>query len=728
MLRKIVAVWVSLTMLFGFVVIVDVITDYTPQVKATTLYVNTTGSGGAYTSIQDAINASSDGDTVFVYNGTYNEIVTVNKCINLIGQNKNNTIIDGENRMVDVVTITEDWVNVTGLTITGAIGGNTFSGIKLENVHNAKIFNVNASDNGKGIFLLQSSYTNITNNIISKNFIGVQLEYSSEDNIIRNNIMNNVYGIQVLYSSNINITNNNFINDGISIKGNHLNHYYTHTIPDNNLINGKSLYYYKDCVNKYIDGTSIGQIILVNCSAFNIINVSINNTDMGIIIAYSMNVSITNSNIIKNDNAITISFSQSVTINNNSLSMNRIYGIFIYKNSNDNLITNNNASSNRHGIMMGINCSTNNVSNNIFIDNFYTGISIGGLCLFNNITNNTVNNNGDGILLGPHSERNIIANNEIFSNDNRGINFELAYKNIITRNNIKNNSEGINLSHSSDANYIFGNSITSNNKYGLFLYESSNNSIYHNNFQDNKYQAYDSRDNNYWDDGYPSGGNYWSDYIGVDNNKGPNQDIPGSDGIGDTPYIIDADSQDNYPLMEPFANRTFDNYTVLKQGWNQISIPLIQEEQNLTKVLEMIDGYYDAVQWFDNTVPTDSWKHYKFGKPYGNDLFKLNETLGFWIHITNPGDTIFLYNGTQPTVNQSITIHPGWNMVGYPSLSNRNRTEALNNIIFDQDVDAIWTFNAATQTWQEISPTDDFELGRGYWIHSKVTKVWDVSL
>ena len=69
---------------------------------------------------------------------------------------------------------------------------------------------------------------------------------------------------------------------------NHLNHYYTHTIPDNNLINGKSLYYYKDCVNKDIDGASIGQIILVNCSAFNIINVSINNTDMGIIIEYSM--------------------------------------------------------------------------------------------------------------------------------------------------------------------------------------------------------------------------------------------------------------------------------------------------------------------------------------------------------------------------------------------------------------------------------------------------------
>jgi len=48
---------------------------------------------------------------------------------------------------------------------------------------------------------------------------------------------------------------------------------------------------------------------------------------------------------------------------------------------------------------------------------------------------------------------------------------------------------------------------------------------------------------NVWDDGYPSGGNYWSDYTGVDAN---------SDGIGDTPYILDAQNVDNYPLMQPF--------------------------------------------------------------------------------------------------------------------------------------------------------------------------------
>jgi len=57
---------------------------------------------------------------------------------------------------------------------------------------------------------------------------------------------------------------------------------------------------------------------------------------------------------------------------------------------------------------------------------------------------------------------------------------------------------------------------------------------------------------NIWDDGYPSGGNYWSDYTGVDLKSGPSQDQPGSDGIGDTAYVIDANNQDNYPLIYPY--------------------------------------------------------------------------------------------------------------------------------------------------------------------------------
>jgi hypothetical protein len=168
------------------------------------------------------------------------------------------------------------------------------------------------------------------------------------------------------------------------------------------------------------------------------------------------------------------------------------------------------------------------------------------------------------------------------------------------------------------------------------------------------------------------------------------------------------------------------NSTYLQQGWNLISVPLIQEDQGLTKVLESIDGYYDAVQWFDNTAKEDPWKHYKVGKSFGNDLFELNETMGFWIHITQPGDTLFIFNGTQPSVNQNISLNPGWNLVGYPSFTNRDRTDALNNLTFGIHVDAIWSYNATTQRWNDMTGSDYFEVGRGYYIHSLDEFRWEV--
>jgi hypothetical protein len=203
--------------------------------------------------------------------------------------------------------------------------------------------------------------------------------------------------------------------------------------------------------------------------------------------------------------------------------------------------------------------------------------------------------------------------------------------------------------------------------------------------------------------------------------------------INGNSYTIRSMATDNATNVEiPGSGNTFtfvtENYTILKQGWNLISIPLIQNNQGLTKVLETIDGYYDAVQWYNPTYSNDPWEHHKIGKPYGNDLFELNETMGFWIHITQPGDTVFVYNGTQPAINQIIPLHPGWNLVGYPSLTSYNRTEGLNILTFDAEVNAIWTFDATIQKWEKIGEGDFFETGRGYWIHAKTECEWEVPL
>jgi parallel beta-helix repeat protein len=94
------------------------------------------------------------------------------------------------------------------------------------------------------------------------------------------------------------------------------------------------------------------------------------------------------------------------------------------------------------------------------------------------------------------------------------------------------------------------NNVVSNNNYGIALFSSNDSRIYHNNFIDNIEQVLLSESfNTVWDNGYPSAGNYWSDYAGTDFYSGPDQNIPGSDGIGDTPHIVAVDNGDRYPLM-----------------------------------------------------------------------------------------------------------------------------------------------------------------------------------
>jgi len=85
--------------------------------------------------------------------------------------------------------------------------------------------------------------------------------------------------------------------------------------------------------------------------------------------------------------------------------------------------------------------------------------------------------------------------------------------------------------------------------YGIYLDSSNYSIIYHNNFLGNASRISSWNSNSTWNIGYPSGGNYWSNYTGVDNYRGPYQNETGSDGIGDTPYQVDQFNKDNYPIM-----------------------------------------------------------------------------------------------------------------------------------------------------------------------------------
>jgi parallel beta-helix repeat protein len=233
------------------------------------------------------------------------------------------------------------------------------------------------------------------------------------------------------------------------------------------------------------------------------------------------------------------------------------YGISISESSFENDIQNNIISNNWMGVRI-YDSLNNTIKNNNISDNYNHGTFL-SYSSGNNIQDNYLSNNGKlGIGNGLHlhySSYNAILNNDIWNNNYRGIYLFWSNSNEMRYNRIYSNLyDGIYITQSSD-NKIRNNNISLNgylgNYPGVNLTSSTqNNRIFHNTLIENANQAFDATNNsNQWDDGYPSGGNYWSDYSGVDEKRGENQDVPGSDGIGDDPYAIDNNSRDNYPLM-----------------------------------------------------------------------------------------------------------------------------------------------------------------------------------
>ena len=246
-------------------------------------------------------------------------------------------------------------------------------------------------------------------------------------------------------------------------------------------------------------------------------------------------------------------------------------GIYV-ENTLDVNITNNNIITKGIGIYLYNSCRTTVVGN--ALTNNFIGLDI-EFSDFNTISNNSISNNIGAIYLGSsysnlikdnsivknelgielNGRWNDIHNNIIILNKLHGVWLADADNNTLTRNTITNNGIGIQLR--GDNNTIAENTFAFN-ECGLLLHESSDNKICYNNFFENRHQVNSVSSYNVWDDDYPSGGNYWSDFKGVDKHNGPYQNKTGSDGIGDTSYIISKDNNDQFPFLKPLLAHEYD--------------------------------------------------------------------------------------------------------------------------------------------------------------------------
>lgn len=225
----------------------------------------------------------------------------------------------------------------------------------------------------------------------------------------------------------------------------------------------------------------------------------------------------------------------------NNVTENDFFGISVW-NSPSNNVTGNFVAKTK---MMGIHirASSDNIVSGNRIEDYYCGIGIHASSYSNRIEVNSIRQGDCGIVLD-NSHNNIISGNNITENR-----WKYGY-------NITYEKYGLSIQDGSSDNLIFENFIADNDGNGAqVITRADYNRFCHNNFVNNENQAYVSAElTNYWDDGFLSGGNYWSDYNGTDANH---------DGIGDTPYIIDSNNTDHYPLVNQYIIPESPSFLVL---------------------------------------------------------------------------------------------------------------------------------------------------------------------
>ena len=205
----------------------------------TTIYVGGSGTGN-YSSLQEAINYAKSNDTV--YSGIYYGSIVIDKSIKLVGQNKDNTFIDGIGENY-VLKLDADYVNITGFTIQNS--GNVFpnAGINIRTMGNI-ISGNNLINNYYGIVLLYPTSENIItdnyiannnqcgiyfsgakHNILTNNYVDTQpfngfglYDFSDYNTIKNNTLTHNQYCGVNIRDSNYNIVDgNNFIENTIGL-------------------------------------------------------------------------------------------------------------------------------------------------------------------------------------------------------------------------------------------------------------------------------------------------------------------------------------------------------------------------------------------------------------------------------------------------------------------------------------------------------------------------------
>jgi parallel beta-helix repeat protein len=463
------------------------------------------------------------------------------------------------------------------MIINNTISYNKQQGINLQGAIGVLVEDNQIHNNGDGLVLSGARNDSIVDNVITDNAgVGVYLNMAGSNFLRSNNMTDNGLNFCVDWQAS-----EDYMND----------------VDESNTVNGKPIYYWINQSDRQVP-TDAGCVLLVNSTNMLVENLpNLEHNGFGVELYATTNSTIRNVTASNNANGIYLYLSNGTTILNNTAS-NNANGILLL-NSKDNVLRDNVMMQNQidfgaavlgphvledwindvdesntvegkpvyywvdqhdrtvpsdGGLVYLIFCSAISVKDMDISDNLF------GVCMIgtynSTVENVNVQNCALGFLLfgstGNTIDNNTVTNGQSFvwngmtilASD--GIVLLMSNDNTVTSNTISNMQDPAGPPTPQEGPPPPG--------VGIWLM-GENNRVFHNNFVNNTHHAIAAYSpSNMWDDGYPSGGNYWSDYAGVDLHSGQYQNETGSDGMGDTPYAIEANNTDHYPLMNPWPS------------------------------------------------------------------------------------------------------------------------------------------------------------------------------
>ncbi len=456
------------------------------MISASTIYVDDSG-GYDFTSIQQAIDNSSNGDTVFVYSGTYNENITINKEIYLTGESSNSTIINKFN-VSNLVTVFANNVHISGFNVDNS----SDTGIRVINSTNFSLTNNRITNNYKnGVIMSGTTNSEISGNYLENNFYNTILlnlgsNYNEvHSNTIRGPTVNGVISIQSSYQQI-------YGNDIINKKKPSLSY------------NSYGVYLYSSnestVVNNNVTNNTLG-IYLVASSENEIRENRAELNGYGIYFSRATNNRVVNNYIARNNEGVHwLGHVSGNVFENNVVEDNNYKSVEVIYESNNNRFSNNQFSNNPGFYFEGANSV---IENNVFVNDglyIYYGAN-------NTIVNNTVNGlpilylenvsgevfdgevaqlfliNSDGVTIkNMHFQnvpigiqllntKNTLVENVTFENVNEAVYLSYSNYNQILNNKISNSGLGFDILGSS-WNIFKNNVITSLGKIGTGVYIS----------------------------------------------------------------------------------------------------------------------------------------------------------------------------------------------------------------------------------------------------------------